>query len=64
MSDPSRLDPHEQLAERQSAEAGQRRPWRPAADIASEIVRLRPYLTGLADELRSRLTDKPDDPPR
>jgi hypothetical protein len=63
VGDHSRPDPNEHLAERQSSVGGPHRPWRPAADIASEIARLRPHLAGLADELRACLTDTPEDAP-
>jgi prevent-host-death family protein len=38
-----------------------RRRWLPATEIGSELARLGPDATGLADELRSTLTDTTDD---
>jgi prevent-host-death family protein len=38
-----------------------RRRWLPASDIASELTRLGPDTTGLADELRRELTETTDD---
>ena len=40
-----------------------RRQWVPAAEVIHDLVRLGPDDTGLADELRTTLTDATDDLP-
>ncbi|TDE13550.1 type II toxin-antitoxin system Phd/YefM family antitoxin [Jiangella asiatica] len=40
-----------------------RHEWLPVAELASDLVRLGPDTTGLADELRESLTDTTDDLP-
>lgn len=40
-----------------------RREWLPVTEFASELVRLGPDTTGLAEELRDTLTDTTDDLP-
>jgi antitoxin (DNA-binding transcriptional repressor) of toxin-antitoxin stability system len=40
-----------------------RRQWLPAPEIGSELARLGPDTTGLAEELRAVLTDTTDDLP-
>jgi hypothetical protein len=59
---PTSLDLSEELAERRPSAEVKDTPWRPATDITRELARLGPHLTGLADELRERLTDPSGDP--